>query len=51
MWEWIEASDKVAKQNSSDKKEAVKAITRYADITNKMKDAANKRFQQLSANK
>lgn len=51
MWEWIEASDKVAKQNSGDKKEAVKAIARYADITNKMKEAANKRFQQLSTNK
>ena len=47
-WMWMDASDKVAKPKSKQREELGKALMRYGDITQKLREAANRRFRQLS---
>jgi hypothetical protein len=47
--DWIESADKVAKPQSKEKEEIFQASIRFVDVTFKIKDATNRRFQQLSA--
>lgn len=45
--DWIESAGKVARPQSKEKEETTKAAIRSADVTIKIKDATNRRFQQL----
>ncbi len=46
-WLWMEATNKASERNSKRKIEILKALDRYVIIMRKLKDSANKHFQQL----